>query len=288
MSPVKQSDQCKYFRCELQTESGVSKAVCYAPERKTTFDMLRQQKSPVKIKKYSISNKFNTEDVQISRYTDVLPLTDDTEMGFTYKEVDTITTISSVADVTSGQLVSVKGKVLHLTSQKKVVYPDKVLQKQECYIVDPTGQIKVTLWEDYTDQVEQGKTYNFRMFRLRKMGQDRSLNTPKDDDRCVISETTEFQEPLPTLQDVSLTNTKEMTAEILGVHSVTRSYGCCACKRKVNVSANGKLAQCTNESCRMTQKSIRCITQWSLKLVVQDTVLVTPQSNTILPPITKW
>lgn len=86
---------------------------------------------------------------------------------------------------------------------------------------------------------EQGKTYDFRMFCLRKMGQDRSLNTPKDDDRCVISVTTKFQEPHPTQQDVSLTNTKEMTAENLGVHSVTRNYGCCACKRKVNLSANG-------------------------------------------------
>ena len=96
------------------------------------------------------------------------------------------------------------------------------------------------------------------------------MNTPKDEELCLVNEIPDFQEQLPIVDDVNLATSKEITATILGVHTIVKNYACSACKRKVNISANGKIAQCTNESCKMTQKATKCPAQWSLKLVLQN------------------
>ena len=55
--------------------------MCFALDKKTTFDTQAQMKSPVKTMKYRISKKFEREDVQITKYTEVLPLSTDKEGG---------------------------------------------------------------------------------------------------------------------------------------------------------------------------------------------------------------
>ena len=165
--PHQKAGQCKYFNCDLQTQSGLTRAVCFATEKLTTFNTLSQQKSPVKIKKYKISTTFNRKDVQISKYTEVEPLPADTNLGFQYNQGATIMSISELNHVTSGQLVTIKGKVIHLTGTKTIAHSTGPLRKQECCIVDPSGHINITLWENYIDTIEESKTYQFNKFRLR-------------------------------------------------------------------------------------------------------------------------
>ena len=50
VSPIKKSGGYTYFNCELQTESGITQAVCFDSERKTTFDSLAEHKKPSKDK----------------------------------------------------------------------------------------------------------------------------------------------------------------------------------------------------------------------------------------------
>jgi len=179
-------------------------------------------------------------------------------------------TVSSLARATPGQLVTIKGKVVHVSGCKKLTVMSGTLDKQECYVVDPSGNIKIILWGKYANDVQEGKTYQFIKFRLKKYGQDLYLNTPQDDDGCIIQEVEDFQEPLPQIDDVNLSNYKEIIVEVVGIQNITRTPVCCVCNRKVNLSSNGLRARCTNERCNTTQKASKCTTHWSLKLVVES------------------
>ena len=76
--------------------------------------------------------------------------------------------IASLANVALHQLVSIKGYLSQLPAVKTVVMSDsRPMKKQEAFIVDQTGHIKVILWAEHTGQLEQGKTYLFKNLRLK-------------------------------------------------------------------------------------------------------------------------
>ena len=67
----------------VQTSSSVVKAVCFAKEKKEYRDILYQHQSPVKMKKYGVSNKCEGQDIVIDRHTMLTPCT----ASFPYKSL---------------------------------------------------------------------------------------------------------------------------------------------------------------------------------------------------------
>ena len=64
--------------------------------------------------------------------------------------------VSNVKTVYPGQEITIKTKVVH-------IYPAKTVEKHNVMIqnavdIDPTGTIKLTLRENYTNTVNQGST----------------------------------------------------------------------------------------------------------------------------------
>ena len=55
--------------------------------------------------------------------------------------------------------VNVRGLVM-LSDTKTVIVGQNQVPIREGYIVDETGQMKITLWQEYTG-IENGKTYDF-------------------------------------------------------------------------------------------------------------------------------
>ena len=53
------------------------------------------------------------------------------------------------------------------------------LKKQEAVLRDTTSSVKVILWEDYVETLEDGKTYLLENLRLKVTKSERYLNTPK-------------------------------------------------------------------------------------------------------------
>ena len=100
------------------------------------------QKSPVKLKKYSISTKYGREDIVIDKKTSLIP----TDVTFAYKNVADKLMIASLSQVAPDQLVAIKGYVTHLASTKSIVLQGGPVRKQQCYISDPSGFIKLVLW----------------------------------------------------------------------------------------------------------------------------------------------
>ena len=89
--------------------------------------------------------------------------------------------------------------------------------KVEATLRDPFGSIRITLWEQYTNQVQEGKTYAFKNLKVRKNGDWHELTTARDGS-TTITEVEPFKETLATPTDIpeSFLISKS-TAEILGI-----------------------------------------------------------------------
>ena len=55
VSPKRESGHTKYFNCQLQTATKVVRAVCFSPEKQTTFTQFEKSKSSVKIKNFLVN-----------------------------------------------------------------------------------------------------------------------------------------------------------------------------------------------------------------------------------------
>ena len=59
VSPVKKGN---YFDVRLVSKTGTKRAVCFAVDRREEFCAYQAQKSPVKIKIFSVNKKFSNDD----------------------------------------------------------------------------------------------------------------------------------------------------------------------------------------------------------------------------------
>ena len=182
-------------------------------------------------------------------------------------ETSQVINISVLPKVALEQLVIVKAKVVKLSAIKQQKNQNgDTLRKQEAHLADPTGVIKCTFWEDFTNLVEQGKTYTFNKLCLKMMNNERYLNPPKSQP-CMIEESTPYAEHLPEVPDVSALTIVETCGEIIGVTSVAKYNVCCKCHRKITM--NGDLPHC--KPCNMSIKSSKCQTNWFLRILFEET-----------------
>ena len=102
------------------------------------------------------------KDVIILKQTNIVPLA---PINCTYSEEISdsamLTNIASMQQVAAEQLVCLKVEVAHVQAVKTInTHHGSALKKQELIVRDPTGFIKLILWEDYVDCLQQHKTYH--------------------------------------------------------------------------------------------------------------------------------
>ncbi len=220
---------------------------------------LSKQKSPVKIEKFSVSKKYGREDIVINKRTIITP----TVVSFDHVDLEETMEIKALKNVRPDQLVSVRGTIVELSGTKTVLLQGNNVKKQEAFLADPTGYVKVILWGSHTDNVEKDLTYNFNKLRVKMYQNQMYLNTPKQENQCVITQSEPFKEKLPNVEELS--TLKEAVGNIIGLYAVNRYKTCRSCSKKV--TENGNVSFC--ETCKLTQKSSRCPTQLILKLLVE-------------------
>ena len=172
--------------------------------------------------------------------------------------------VSTLSRVAGEQLVCVKGEVRQLSATKTVVFDETSAKKQQCFIVDPSGFIKLVLYGKHTDTVEEGKVYQFKKVRVKATKNERYVNTPKNENECVISATQSFSEALPIVENTA-SPIIEGSGKILGITNISKTQCCCSCNKKIVI--HGNLATC--ESCKMVQKATSCKVQWYLRLFIE-------------------
>lgn len=172
VSSMKKSGSTTYFNCSLQTESEEVNSVCFRSERKESLLALSKQKSSVQLTKFSISKKFGREDVIIDKCTIISP----TAVTFQHLDLDETIQIKSLKQVRADQLVCIKVTVVELLPTKTTVLHKSSVRKQEGYLADPTGYIKVILWGIHADNIKKGATYLFNKLKVKLFQNEMYLN----------------------------------------------------------------------------------------------------------------
>ena len=118
--------------------------------------------------------------------------------------------------------------------------------KLEATLSDPFGSIKITLWEQYTNLVQEGKTYALKNPKVRKNGDWHELTTARGGS-TTITEVEPLKETWATPTDIpeSFLISKS-TAEILGIAQFSVYHSCQVCKKKLHDenTNNMKSANC--------------------------------------------
>ena len=181
------------------------------------------------------------------------------KVPFAAKPIPQTNNIASLSGVHYQQLITIKAKATKISASKKVTTSNGVKEKAECYLSDPSGTIKLTMWEDFIKNVEEGKTYQFHNVRvIKEYGSDKlALGTTLQD--CSVSESEDFAEILPQpLELPDSFTTTEAKVEIIGVTTFGTYLSCVQCHKKIaDGSFSAKILKCRN--CNLTQKKDKCI-----------------------------
>ena len=273
VSPVKQSGKTQYFDCVLQTQEKSVRGVCFSREKKSNFENVHKSKSPVKIRNFKLEEKRDGEiNVLMDKKTkiDVQFPSDVKFERVDMPDPNEQIVISDIRSIMINQLVTGKGKLTSLSGKKKVNIGSQSLTKVTGYLVDLTGSIPITLWENFGESLEEGKTYIFKNLRVKTdyFTKEICVNTAKTG--CTVNETDSFSEPLAELPILpSLGHTEKTSViEIFGASSCVSYRTCRKCNKKVNVEGKGATCQ----SCKLLQKESVTRVNWIVKLSCEDKV----------------
>jgi len=255
ISPLKKG---RYFDFQMQTKDKTVRGVCFSPPKLKRFSELSQKSSPVKLKKFRVDTASNSEDLLMGR--DVI-IEDLQEIDSQKQELPTTMNVSNAKAVCPGQEITIKAKVAHIYPAK-TVGKDNVLM-QNAVVVDPTGTIKLTLWENYTNSVNQGSTYIFKNLTVRKDKFTTELYVSTLNSITAIESAPDFQEILP----VTVLDSQTVDVEILGVQKVQSYSACFKCNKRVDNSQHHNIIECS--SCHFKQKENLAPKHWFVQLLVE-------------------
>ena len=130
VSPVKTSRKCKYFDMKLVTKDSARRAVCFAVNRKNEFQEIQNNKSPVKINDYTISNRFGSDDMFIDERSKIEVLKN-ALFEPVHIDIAGIVKIAELDNILKDEIVSVKGKLVSISGVKKVLLEKKLAIKKK-------------------------------------------------------------------------------------------------------------------------------------------------------------
>lgn len=242
LSTVKTShaNQCKYFDFKIQiSPTKTVKAVCYSPQKRTQLANALLTKSPVKIDQ--IKRK-SSGDYVIRKKTKIAGL-DSAALEFQYDEVlgNNLKTFKDASAATIYDTVDLKVKILSKSDKKQpVVINSNTKYTCDCFVADKTGTIKIALWEEIIDKIQNGKSYHFKNLKVRMFNDEKFLNTNEATTADEIPEISNIDMKTPEIQENLL------TGQILGVD--IKKMSCCIAEESAKESS--EVITCTN--CKMT------------------------------------
>ena len=196
VSPMKtaKSSKIKYFNYSLEKHDETLKGVCFSPQKCTKLKTLEETKSPVKPRHYKSSTD---NDIVIDQKSLFSPCD---QIPFAMSNIttaDDVTNIPSLMNVTAEHVITLKAQVTHIAPVKNIISQRHgELQKQEIMLRDPSGTIKLVLWQQYVNTLIVNTTYVLQNMKLKVYNDERYLNTPKNEE-FKPTQVEAFEQPLP-------------------------------------------------------------------------------------------
>ena len=170
-----------------------------------------------------------------------------------------------MSNLVSEQLITIKGKVLKVSGDKVQTTRFGRLKKQDVIVADPSGYIKLVLWDAFVDTLDVNHTYVFKNVRIKCTKFENYLNTPKNEEFAAV-DAPAFDVPVASYEE-EIDTTTEVMAKILGVQQASKSLSCNACQKQVLEIFSPKKAVC--RSCNLHQVPSTCNVNWNLRILVR-------------------
>ena len=148
--------------------------------------------SPVKLSNFRIQEGGSSKTILMNNRLQIA----ETKVSFPPIPIPQTNNIASLSGVHFQQLITIKAKVTRMGTTKTVTTSNGVKRKADGYLTDPSRIIKLTLWEDFINDVQEGKTHTFHNVRVIKEYKSDKLALGTTLQDCTLSESEVFAEPV--------------------------------------------------------------------------------------------
>lgn len=237
-----------YFNLDLQTEHSSIHAVCYSPDKHKEFKSRAEKSSPIKISNFQRKrNKYSSEnEVHINKRSKLCDpqeneITIDVKQQQSLFDDSAFTSVQKLLHETRQTKVNVQGRVTFRGTSETVITKQKTLKKQEAFVTDETGSIRLVLWENDINKIKSNQVYQLLKVRVRFYNDAPyiTLNMQSIVNPADLSISREDDERLVAEHELK---TVKMTAE--GLQSLTRYLSCNTCRTRIE-DTNQKKVKCS-------------------------------------------
>ncbi len=265
LSPMKKSRTTDNHYFDGHLTDGVTSI------RLTGFGTAQQQllaeysknRTPVKLSKCQVSNSMVEGKLQVvlKTYSNI----DKSPTKFSVPENMILQqgkklNIEQIHAVEDFQKVSVAIKAIKVTQPELV--SDKT--KQDVYVADATGSIRLTLWQEDINKLDVNQSYLLKNVNVRSYQKLKYLSFPKND--ATIEEISDLEDVCDLEQEI-VTDPELHNVEVLLVLNLQSYRACIACKAKVEPTST-TLGRCTK--CLALQHVNKCESQVTAKLKIES------------------
>lgn len=246
VSPTKVSSKgSEYFSFQLQQKDRFTKAVCFQPKKhKLTVQAKAESATPCKLTKYA---PHATEENVIwvnsnTEIHDALETTVDFSSEDLADHPSLISTTQDLNDIQVHQSVTVCGFISFGDNNPEPVPTKQDLIKREGIFIDQHGTIRITVWNEQTDSVQEG-FYQVQNARLRQYCGEKYLSSSTDTTFNKIDDLPQISPD--ALQDARATLTiQAIPFEKLHSIDINTYYSCVTCKKKVPFQCGSSMLRC--------------------------------------------
>lgn len=289
LSPVKVSkknEKVRYFDGKLTDGKKSLRIVSFEPILRPEMDKARINKTPITIMNCQVKEKTEfthgndtTYEILASTRSKVhaSPHKIDLPDNFVTSDQPSQITLSEIEDLTCGQQVSIRAKVVHLDTSMPIQSRNgKLLHKQESIIADETGQIRLVLWEENIDKLVIEKSYKLDNLTIRMYNDIKYLSMSSSSIVESIQDIGSVASPSADDDVIPDNGNRILDGSIIVILSTETYPSCIRCQGKITCTSEfGKIGQCQRCHCKLKVSS--CVDTNIMHILFQPTL--EPQSK---------
>lgn len=276
VSPKKKSRKAfPYFEFKIQTGDEQSRrVVCYDESQRPKIRSFQDSREPVKLR--NITRKpsiFNPQSLDIfvnkrSKIEKANNSTIDYEFNRNLEEEETsVTELSQLPNLAVEQLLTVEGRV-NFDGDPIVRDTDGVQRTmlERCAITDDTATVKLTLWNDLIDEVENSTCYILTNVRVKEYDSKKYLTTTPN------TEIKRSTNTFPIADEATFQN-------LFGIYTIVvprvelldhykKSFSCKSCNRTLTDISSENIVKC--QQCGAIQQLNTCSQIASIRMAIRN------------------
>ena len=254
VSPVKTSRtnaKCKYFDGRIGDGKKVVRVVGFDPSLRGKLEGLREEGKAVCIANCVVKGEERNNEILINSKTTVAQ----SPRKFTViADSDEVTQLTDIGNLSTGQQVTVRVKVVTVGSTEAVNAVKGELQKQECVVGDGSGCCCVVLWNDDIGKLLEEKSYKLSYVSVKQWDGVKYLSVSEGSEIVCVDDIGDVAE-IECGDEDNIVACHVVEGEIDAVEYCDEYVECIGCKSKVE-SSDGIVGEC--KKCGMLMKMKRC------------------------------